>query len=501
MQAVAQQHIVAAPVKVKTSQQAIIEQLHQQCQQNDSLIMLHGGDGSGKTTIAELFLEQASNYAECAFITANDRSTADRLRAQILNQLFGTISLSDETLSRQIQRQAPLRHAVIVIDSGEKLPEGFLAECVSTVNQLSAIGQKVSVVVVADSRWAYQQKPAPHLRVQGPVMLEVQPMSKEEQVRFIQALLPERQRRLWNFDRIQQFLSTINGYPGEIQQRLQLALATQAQRYKEEQPSTAVEEETQLDDDQVSLNKNTEGSRRPVKLGLVLLIAALLSIAAAGYLNRDTLISYWASANTPAASADEEAKPVETNEPAETAQVAEPAAATNQLPEFDPITEESLALMPEDLAISYREALDNLNRGAAAENDPRELEVGLIKQPSEKVEEATNPEPVETAPETMNLPFQSAAILERSPESYALQIAIISNQQLLTEFRQDYQLTDMTDVYQRNDGAYVIVYGNFDSLDQARSAVQQLPASVQSMEPWAKSTGTMQKEIDQSQAQ
>ena len=254
--------------------------------------MLHGGDGYGKTTIAELFLEQASDYAECAFVTANERSTVDRLRAQILNQLFGTISLSDETLSRQIQRQQPLRHAVIVIDNGQQLPDSFLAECVATVSQLSAIGQRVSIIIAADSRWAYQQKPAPHLRLQGPVMLEIQPLSKDEQVRLVQALLPDRLKRLWSLDRIQQFLSTINGYPGEIQQRLQLALATQAQRYKDA-PAEPQEHDDSISEDDVTLSDNAPTGGRSIKLRYIIACALVLSLVMGAYLNRQPLLDWW----------------------------------------------------------------------------------------------------------------------------------------------------------------------------------------------------------------
>ncbi|WP_404400602.1 AAA family ATPase [Idiomarina seosinensis] len=491
MQAVAQQHIVAAPVKIKASQQNIIDQLHQLSQQNDSLVMLHGGDGSGKTTIAELFIEQASNYAECAFVTANERSSVDRLRAQVLNQLFGTISLSDETLSRQMQRQAPVKHAVIVIDNGEHLPDSFLAECVSTVQQLSAIGQKVSVIIVADSRWAYQQKPAPHLRVQGPTMLEVAPMSHDEQIRYVQELLPERQQRLWNFDRIQQFLNTINGYPGEIQQRLQLALTTQAQRYKD-QPTNETDPAGGEADDSVSINTVTDSkTRRPVKLIYIFALTLVLSLAAAAFFNKETLEQYWQSetpqpeselAASPVAEAEAEAGTTDnSSEPEATAKPAE-------LPSFEPMEQPSLELMPKELAISYREALDNLNRTAAAENDPRELELSLIK--------VQQPEQTNSQPAAVRRPYQTDAIAAQNSQAFALQVAIISSEDLLTQFRQQHGISTTTDVYQRNDGSYVIVYGVFDTLEQARAAVTELPASVQQMEPWAKTYLAIQKEIE-----
>ena len=524
MQALATtQHIVAAPVKNKPSQQQAIDQLHQQCQQSVSLIMLHGAEGSGKTTVAELFLEQASDYAEVAFISANERSTNDRLRAQILNQLFGTISISDESLSRQIQRQRPLNHAIIVIDNGEYLSESFLAECISTVSQLSAIGQRASIIVAGSSRWAQQQRPAPHLRVQGPAMVEVQPFSHEEQIRFVQALLPEKQRSFWNLERIQQFLNSINGYPGEIQQRLQLTLTTQAARYRDSSPT-----EQEQSAPASASESDTEKTPSKMKLWPLILIAALISTAAAGYLNKDQLLPLWEQFNSSAASpAQEKASPEATD--AASAQASEgegepaPAQAeepqTTELPTFEPINERSLELVPEELASSYRASLGTLNNKAAAEITEGDISVGFIKeqQPKEAAPvgtvvaesgesnealaetEASQPAQAEPATtqtaQTQELPFNTEWALSQPTDSYTLQISIISDTQLLSDFRQDYGLTDNTQVYQRADNRYVIIFGSYNSIDQARNAASELPQAVQQMEPWAKSFASVHVDI------
>ncbi len=524
MQALATtQHIVAAPVKNKPSQQQAIDQLHQQCQQSVSLIMLHGAEGSGKTTVAELFLEQASDYAEVAFISANERSTNDRLRAQILNQLFGTISISDESLSRQIQRQRPLNHAIIVIDNGEYLSESFLAECISTVSQLSAIGQRASIIVAGSSRWAQQQRPAPHLRVQGPAMVEVQPFSHEEQIRFVQALLPEKQRSFWNLERIQQFLNSINGYPGEIQQRLQLTLTTQAARYRDSSPT-----EQEQSAPASASESDTEKTPSKMKLWPLILIAALISTAAAGYLNKDQLLPLWEQFNSSAASpAQEKASPEATD--AASAQASEgegepaPAQAeepqTTELPTFEPINERSLELVPEELASSYRASLGTLNNKAAAEITEGDISVGFIKeqQPKEAAPvgtvvaesgesnealaetEASQPAQAEPATtqtaQTQELPFNTEWALSQPTDSYTLQISIISDTQLLSDFRQDYGLTDNTQVYQRADNRYVIIFGSYNSIDQARNAASELPQAVQQMEPWAKSFASVHADI------
>lgn len=520
MQALASpQHIVAAPVKTKPSQQQVIDQLHEQCQQSVSLIMLHGKEGSGKTTIAEVFLEQASEYAEVAFISANERSTNDRVRAQILNQLFGTISINDESLSRQIQRQRPLKHAIVVIDNGEQLSESFMAECISTVTQLSAIGQRTSIIITGDSRWAQQQRPAPHLRVQGPTMIEVQPLNHDEQIRFVQALLPEKQRSFWNLERIQQFLNSIHGFPGEIQQRLQLTLTTQAARYRD---TTTDEKSHKSTDGKDASEQSTakhnpaQNNRRKMRLWPIILVTVVISLAFAGFLNKEQLTAYWQQVNPESAAANA----------AESATEAAPEATEQaaSLPSFEPLTERSLELVPAELAASYRNALGTLNTVAASEITEGEISLGFIKQQQPQEAEpvgqsneqsaaeagidtvvaqpepevkAEQPEPQpQQAQQKRALPFQTQWALDQNAGSYTLQISIISDPQLLRDFRNDYGITGNTQVYQRADQRYVVIFGSYPSIEQARAAATQLPAEVQQMEPWAKSFSSVQSDIN-----
>ncbi|MGM0430555.1 MAG: AAA family ATPase [Pseudomonadota bacterium] len=530
MQALATtQHIVAAPVKTKPSQQQVIDQLHQHCQQSVSLIMLHGKEGSGKTTIAEVFLEQASEYAEVAFISANERSTNDRVRAQILNQLFGTISINDESLSRQMQRQRPLNHAIIVIDNGELLSESFLAECISTVAQLSAIGQRTSIIITGDSRWAQQQRPAPHLRVQGPTMIEVQPLNHDEQIRFVQALLPEKQRSFWNLERIQQFLNSIHGFPGEIQQRLQLTLTTQAARYRDTNAEENADNSDGSEQSKGNNRKADQNSRRKMRLWPILLIAAIISLAFAGFLNKEQLTAYWQQVNPESAgSAETTTEEGDANNatPAADETAVEATEQTASLPSFEPLNERSLELVPAELAASYRNALGTLNTVAASEITEGEISLGFIKQQAKQQQpqeaepvgssnepsaaeagiqtvvaepepEATaeQPEPQSQQSQPQERPFQTQWALEQNSGNYTLQISIISDPQLLRNFRNDYGIAANTQVYQRADQRYVVIFGSYPSIDEARAAATQLPTDVQQMEPWAKSFASVQNDI------
>ncbi|WP_404397695.1 AAA family ATPase [Idiomarina loihiensis] len=524
MQALASpQHIVAAPVKTKPSQQQVIDQLHEQCQQSVSLIMLHGKEGSGKTTIAEVFLEQASEYAEVAFISANERSTNDRLRAQILNQLFGTISINDESLSRQIQRQRPLKHAIVVIDNGQQLSESFMAECISTVTQLSAIGQRTSIIITGDSRWAQQQRPAPHLRVQGPTMIEVQPLSHDEQIRFVQALLPEKQRSFWNLERIQQFLNSIHGFPGEIQQRLQFTLTTQAARYRDTHTDENADDKD-ASEQSTAKHSPEQNNRRKMRLWPIILVTVVISLAFAGFLNKEQLTAYWQQVNPESAAPTEttagDAANNTTESAAETAAEATEQAAS--LPSFEPLTERSLELVPAELAASYRNALGTLNTVAASEITEGEISLGFIKkqqpQEAEPVGSSDQPSAAESGIDTVvaepepevqaeqpkpqpqqpqrALAFQTQWALDQSSGNYTLQISIISDPQLLRDFRNDYDIAGNTQVYQRADQRYVVIFGSYPSIEQARAAATQLPAEVQQMEPWAKSFASVQSDIN-----
>ncbi|MDV6327776.1 AAA family ATPase [Idiomarina sp. Sol25] len=524
MQALASpQHIVAAPVKTKPSQQQVIDQLHEQCQQSVSLIMLHGKEGSGKTTIAEVFLEQASEYAEVAFISANERSTNDRLRAQILNQLFGTISINDESLSRQIQRQRPLKHAIVVIDNGEQLSESFMAECISTVTQLSAIGQRTSIIITGDSRWAQQQRPAPHLRVQGPTMIEVQPLSHDEQIRFVQALLPEKQRSFWNLERIQQFLNSIHGFPGEIQQRLQFTLTTQAARYRDTHTDENADDKD-ASEQSTAKHSPEQNNRRKMRLWPIILVTVVISLAFAGFLNKEQLTAYWQQVNpesaAPAETTAGDAANNTTERAAET--TAEATEQATSLPSFEPLTERSLELVPAELAASYRNALGTLNTVAASEITEGEISLGFIKkqqpQEAEPVGSSDQPSAAESGIDTVvaepepeiqaeqpkpqpqqpqrALPFQTQWALDQSSGNYTLQISIISDPQLLRDFRNDYDIAGNTQVYQRADQRYVVIFGSYPSIEQARAAATQLPAEVQQMEPWAKSFASVQSDIN-----
>jgi DamX protein len=95
--------------------------------------------------------------------------------------------------------------------------------------------------------------------------------------------------------------------------------------------------------------------------------------------------------------------------------------------------------------------------------------------------------------------FDESALLALTEPAVLLQLSGIQNRTVLNEFIADNQLQDIVLVYQttRYGGAWHVVLFNqrFDSVNAARQAVELLPESVRSTEPFAKDLTQIKLEI------
>ncbi|ACH65905.1 conserved hypothetical protein [Aliivibrio fischeri MJ11] len=86
-----------------------------------------------------------------------------------------------------------------------------------------------------------------------------------------------------------------------------------------------------------------------------------------------------------------------------------------------------------------------------------------------------------------------------SNKRYILQLAALTNEEAVQEFLDDHKIEGSARIYQalRNGSIwYIVSYGDYESISSARGAVKTLPASVQSLGPWAKSLVQVHREID-----
>lgn len=86
-----------------------------------------------------------------------------------------------------------------------------------------------------------------------------------------------------------------------------------------------------------------------------------------------------------------------------------------------------------------------------------------------------------------------------SEKRYILQLAALTNEEAVQEFLDEHQLGHSARIYQalRNGSIwYIVSYGDYVSISKARGAVKNLPNSVQTLGPWAKSLVQVHREID-----
>lgn len=89
-------------------------------------------------------------------------------------------------------------------------------------------------------------------------------------------------------------------------------------------------------------------------------------------------------------------------------------------------------------------------------------------------------------------------ITEKGKKHYTLQIMASRQIGAIKDFLARYPLGTQASYYHtyyQNKNWYVLIYGDFPSVAQAKQAIQQLPVSVKNMHPWVKSYRTVQKEI------
>ncbi|MBD8513210.1 AAA family ATPase [Photobacterium sp. CAU 1568] len=123
---------------------------------------------------------------------------------------------------------------------------------------------------------------------------------------------------------------------------------------------------------------------------------------------------------------------------------------------------------------------------------------------------ASTPEPTaDAAPTAPQLTGLQAAMAEdkdtlKSVNSrhYALQLAAMHSLDATRSFLNEYGIEDTAQVYQtQRQGVrwYIVVTGDYSSVAAARRAQAQLPAKVQSVQPWVKSYTQIHREIDRVQ--
>src|SRR5690554_999779 len=419
---------LAMPVRILPSQQKLLEQLHYVTTFKNQMVIVAGPQGAGKSTLLESFMEQASDYANIAYLSANAKLTIEHVRQRLLQQISSLQSAPAEaSLSKTIRRTLPTlsaaygQHLMIVIDDAHTLSPVIVDELQELVLHSRFTGGKhrISVVVSGSTDWAARQRTAvPNNTSDAPEIVLVSELADSEALSFAKALLNCHERGksfAMNAERIQSAIGTCLKYPGVIQKQLsQLLMPTPKARYQvtdnEPEPAAPVKSRANT-----STIKN--GGKRLV---LALLGALLMASGVTAFLYQEQLRSYVQSFAPAAENATERvaANPAEspTNSTADNTSVIASVNAPDDTaaPET---SEPELGVAEAQLTMNFDDALSRLSIAAREYQPERELSVGLMRVSSATTPQKTSAEApaAEPAPAVETAPTEEQAQATEGP--------------------------------------------------------------------------------------
>lgn len=487
------------------SQLELLNRLQLLTRFGSNLINISGAKGSGKSWLAQRYLEAWSQDKNQSLLMCHQNQSDEQMRAILLKQvvadaLFNETDPMAESFAYLMQGRSC--DVVIVIDDAHLLSENLLAELWAlileaqtnpawTVNViLFTTGSALQPVL---TRLSYGQE-------MKPIALDIEPLTEKDAEAFSEMLVVKYVTDAGMKKKIRQAVQKTPPLPGAL-----MALG-----------ESKVERKIII--------RSIIGSPAVIAAFAVLLLLLL----AGGY--------FWFFSQPVPEAETEQAVPesqVETIEPTvlpadgslvSGAESKAGNAASEAPDDVEPVADDTLALPPEiqDSTDSVGQADDGQRVVVPAQvvdaliEGDQEVDASVIdnavadaeQQAAEQtdiVEEQS--EPVEAAnqsldvipPPVITFSFAKDELAAVPETHYTLQLAALLSLEEVEQFIQEHQLSGQVRVYPtvRNDVEWFIVtYQDFTSIQAARDARLQLPESIQILEPWAKSMRQVHRELE-----
>lgn len=176
-----------------TGHERVLSGLMQSVQENEGLMLLTGGCGTGKTLIAQLLLEQFDESGTSIFLTHSNFSDRRALLQAILFDLALPYDGKTEQELRLrlteylLENFSASKRTLLLVDEAQHLTAELLEELRLWSNLQSSAGQAMQTVLIAAAGWEQQLTAAqmPSLCQRLRVRLQLEPLEEEEAADYL----------------------------------------------------------------------------------------------------------------------------------------------------------------------------------------------------------------------------------------------------------------------------------------------------------------------------
>ncbi|WED21628.1 AAA family ATPase [Vibrio sp. JC009] len=483
------------------SQIELLERLRLLSRFGSNLINLSGPEGCGKTWIAQRFLEAYSQDKNQALLMCHPNQSDEQRRAILLNQvvanpLFNESDPVIESFARMVGDAAC--DLVLVVDDAHLLSGTLLAELWTLVLEAQAIPSwNINIVLFSNrnsldpvlSRLSYGQE-------LKPISLEIEALREDEAAKFLELLVLKYVHGEDEKKRVRKQARMVPELPGAI-----MALGERKVERK-------------------IIIRSIIGS--PLKIAV--LVLALLLLVAGGYIwfltqpmpaKPDTMAEESQQAETETETVTETAEKMvltadgQSNMPdmgAEDTPAVGPDGAENDSEDVSIETVGEAPSVGEDgygqRVVVPSTVVDALLEGKT----PSETVIidEAVEDAKEQAQESAQPVettqvPQQEQPPLITFSFAKDELMAVSDRNYTIQLAALTSLEDVQDFLAEHGMENRVRIYPTVRGEqdwYIVTYKDYPTIQQARDGRSELPASVQTLDPWAKSMLQVHREIE-----
>ena len=474
------------------------------------LVFISGEPGSGKSTIAQQYLESQPDNNQ-ALIICLQASTAQTIRQQIISQLYPSASFEpQEPLidSFYANLTAASQNLLIVIDDAHLLPKELLDELweLQLDNRSAGYPNQINILLFAPPKWCNQS--IARLKAQSdepPIELDIPLLTSQDVASLAQYLLRRAELSTSFPDELNASISRGEVTPGHVGHILF--------------PDDAAEKKA------FNLTFPKRVPKVNVKVLAISALVVLMVIISGLYQIKGNKV---VKPEPIALKLPELQSEINVSEPEEKPSSPEllvsdwPEATGKQndaeLPELvnnKPLQLDSKAVVGKRVLVSdarvnqlLEQELKSTTLVKPAENSAQKFEKQSVplsdktpklqEQQIKKVtEQAAKPRKKKYWDLQTRLKQSEEQLNKKSGTRYTIQLAGLSEPQKVAEFIVRHQLYNSAWVYKsshKGNAWFVIVTGDFSNLEESREAIAKLPKSLLSLSPWSKSFSAVHKE-------